>query len=158
MARHRFKGRKRWHLRLEKLKPAARIEIEAAAEKNAKEVAALARSWAPVSEDGPNKGALKRSIKAEGLSVGKAIRWRVVAGDEEAFYARWVEFGTAPGVRGQRAGHGGAKQAKSGRKSYRTHPGTKAQPYFFPAYRALRRRIRNRNARALGRAVKKVFK
>ena len=72
-------------------------------------------------------------------------------------YARFVEFGTRAGVRGQRtrfasdagffssdafpeAGFRGTPTART-RSVYRTHPGTKAQPFFFnSAHEVLDRR------------------
>lgn len=51
----------------------------------------------------------------------------VKAGDKKAFYAAMVEFGTL---------------------------NASPQPFFFPPYRALRRRIRGRITRALRKAVK----
>jgi HK97 gp10 family phage protein len=56
-------------------------------------------------------------------------RISVYAGDSRAYYARWVEFGTA---------------AQS------------AQPFFFPSFRALKKRMKSRNARAMNKAAKKV--
>lgn len=51
----------------------------------------------------------------------------VVAGNRKAFYAAMVEFGTV---------------------------NAPAQPYFFPPYRTLRKRIRARTSRAIRKAVK----
>lgn len=51
----------------------------------------------------------------------------VVAGSDRAFYAAFVEFGTV---------------------------NTPAQPYFFPPYRALRKRFVARTKRAVGKAVR----
>lgn len=141
--------RKRWAITLRKLKPAIRQEIETATERNAKDVADLARRFMPPDVT----GALRRSTKAEGYSDGPAIRWRVVSGDDEAFYARMVEFGTAPGVRGSTAVN--AKGRK--RTVQRNHPGTPARPYFFPAYRALRKRVKSRLSRGLSRAKKRAL-
>lgn len=53
----------------------------------------------------------------------------VYAGDEDAFYARFVEFGTIK---------------------------TPAQPFFFVAYRALRKRAISRIKRGQSKAAKKV--
>lgn len=145
----RTTSRKRWALTLRKLKPAIRQEIETATERNAKDVADLARRFMPADVS----GALRRSTKAEGYSDGPAIRWRVVSGDDEAFYARMVEFGTAPGVRGSEAVN--AKGRK--RTVQRNHPGTTARPYFFPAYRALRKRVKSRLSRGLSRAKKRAL-
>jgi HK97 gp10 family phage protein len=55
------------------------------------------------------------------------LQRKVVAGDKGAFYARWVEFGTSR---------------------------TPAQPFFFVAYRLLRKRMATRIKRAIGKAVR----
>lgn len=51
----------------------------------------------------------------------------IFAGNETAFYARWVEFGTVA---------------------------TRAQPYFFPAYRANKKAAKSRVRRAVNKAAK----
>lgn len=53
----------------------------------------------------------------------------VQAGGPDAIHGRWVEFGTQK---------------------------TRAQPFFFPSWRALRKRIKSRNSRASVKAAKKV--
>jgi HK97 gp10 family phage protein len=53
----------------------------------------------------------------------------VQAGGKKAPYARWVEFGTVK---------------------------MRAEPYFFPAYRALRKRMKSRATRASKKAAQKV--
>lgn len=144
--------RKGFLLKLRRLKPAVRQEIEVATERNAREVAAMAKRLAPFGKYAGG-GALKASTKAIGVKDGAAIKWRVVSGDETAFYARMVEFGTAPGKRGDQAVNASGRK----RKVARTHPGTKAQPYFFPAYRALRKRLKSRLSRAFTRAKRKAL-
>lgn len=49
--------------------------------------------------------------------------------NDDAFYARWVEFGT---------------------------PETRKEPHFFPAYRLLRRKLKSRITRAMTKAIKKA--
>jgi hypothetical protein len=151
MANNRFRGKKQSLFALKRLKPEIRLEIEKATEANAKEFAALARKWAPAREGGNQD--LKKSTKAVPMRDGAAIRWRVVSGDEVAFYARMVEFGTAPGKRGDRTTNASGRR----RKVLRTHPGTAAQPYFFPAYRALRSRLKRRLSRGLSRGKKRAL-
>lgn len=70
-------------------------------------------------------GTLKASIQVE--KGRHELSRKVVAGGGDAFYARFVEFG-----------HGHAKP----------------RPFFFPAYRALRKSIKNRLARACTKAAK----
>lgn len=54
----------------------------------------------------------------------------ITAGSEKAYYARWVEFGTAK---------------------------VRSQPFFFPAYRAHRRSVRARISRALRRGTRRAI-
>lgn len=153
MARARLRGKKRFALKMNRLKPEVRKEIEGAQAANARDMANLVRKWAPVG-DYAGGGALRDSTQAIGESDGAVIRWKVVSGNEEAFYARFVEFGTAPSTIGQRVTNASGRK----RKAKRTHPGNAPQPYFFPAYRALRKRMRGRLSRAFGRAKRKVFR
>lgn len=125
--------------KLEALVSVGRDEIRRAMETSADEIVALAKNLVPV-----DKGDLKDSI---GWTWGKAPKGAmtlgtvqtnevdseftitIYAGNSEAYYARWVEFGTQ-------------KMA--------------AQPYFYPSYRALRRRSKSRVTRAVTKAIKKV--
>ena len=73
------------------------------------------------------------------------LRIKIYAGSREAFYARFVEFGTAPHslARGADRDRGKLQDAGHG------HPGGTAQPFFFAAYKQFggkaefRKRIRN---------------
>jgi len=70
---------------------------------------------------------------------------------EGADYARFVEFGTAPGQRGRAQSIAARPGMFSGdgvqesefttttrtRRQYRGHPGTEAQPFYFPAIRTV---------------------
>lgn len=100
----------------------------------------------------PDPSERRELLGSEGLSV------EVFAGNNTAFYARWVEFGTAPSVAGQRmpSRNSDMKQAKGGRKAYRTHPGTPAQPFFYPTVRALKKRMKGRMVRNANKAAKAV--
>lgn len=88
---------------------------------------------------GRTRGAARESV----ISRDEDIRATVFAGDAEAFYARQVEFGTAPHEQG-------------GRFAGTQHPGTAPQPFFFPAYRAKRRRVRSRITRDIRKAAREV--
>lgn len=98
--------------------------INAANEKSAEDLAAMMVRLAP-----RDRGDLERSIRYYEVTgdAGAGVIWRVVAGDEKGFYARFVEFGT---------------------------PNTPAHPFFFAAYRAMRRLIRNRQLRAFRQGLK----
>lgn len=149
--------------KLRALPEAARIEIAAAMEAGAAEVVTLAKSLAPV-ESGdlqnsigwtwgePPKGSIVISRSRPVKNAGD-MRITIYAGDDKAFYARWVEFGTAA--------HSLAKSAdRSSRRRAnlpgRQHPGARAKPFFYPAYRATRKKLRSRVSRAVTKAAKKV--
>lgn len=81
------------------------------------------------------------------------VKATIYAGSKEAFYVRFVEFGTAP--------HSIATNASVKRNLRQDqgtlHPGARAKPFFYPSYRALRRRIRSRVTREVKKAVRKGF-
>jgi HK97 gp10 family phage protein len=126
--------------------------IRLALEESANEIVALAKSLVP--ED---SGALRDSI---GWTWGQPPKGSMVllktraslkldltltiyAGNDEAYYARWVEFATKSHVnRGLFAGS--------------QHPGTAAQPFFYPAYRANRKPAKAKIRRAVRKAVKTI--
>lgn len=75
----------------------------------------------------------------------------VYAGNDEAFYARWVEFGTAPHNLSK-----GADVSRSKRQSRGVqHPGSVAKPFFWPSYRLLKKKMRSTIKRKLAAAIKK---
>lgn len=113
----------------------ARKEIRAAMEKGANEIVAMAKGLVPV-----DNGDLRDSIGWTWGSAPKGsmtlaqagegdFRLTIYAGNDRAFYARWVEFGTEQNT---------------------------AQPFFYPSYRALRKRTKSRISRAYTKAAKKV--
>lgn len=128
--------------RLAAIGPAARVEIKKALEKSADEMASTARSFAPV-----DSGDLRRSISytfgnyapananVRGVISGgdvsrdKDLSVTVHAGDAKAYYASFVEFGVADAP---------------------------AQPYFFPAYRLTKKRVKGRISRAVNAAARKA--
>lgn len=83
----------------------------------------------------------------------RGLKITVYAGNAKAYYAAWVEFGTAPHnvalgggtVKGKKAASAGGGNA---------HPGSRAQPFFFPSYRALKKRIQSRIKRETRKAMR----
>jgi HK97 gp10 family phage protein len=133
---------------------AAREKISGAMERSAQEMVTLAKALAPF-EDGdlkksigwtwgnaPKGSMVLGKVRQAGRGAGNLVI-TVYAGGGDAFYARWVEFGTSPHLQG-------------GRFAGTQHPGTVAQPFFFPAYRTLRKRIRSRTSRALRSAARSI--
>lgn len=157
------KGLSKLQQKLAALPAAVKEEISKAMEQGAQEIVDFARRLVPVDEmtlyesigwtwGDPPEGALV--LAKSNRRQGDGLRITVYAGGGEAFYARWVEFGTAP----HNVARGGGTVA--GRRSLASggglgHPGARAQPFFFPAYRASRKRIRSRISRATNAAARK---
>lgn len=125
---------------INKIPPSVQDAVSGALEVNGKELVSEIRKNVPVDE-----ADLRNSVKykmggfrLQGLDKGFASKMHnqkltlgVKAGDRKnAPYARFVEFGTV-------------KMA--------------ARPYFWPTYRALRKRLKARVSRAVGKAVKNAF-
>lgn len=155
--------------KLRALPDAAQALIAKAMEEGAEEIVAMARHLVP-KDDGdlrdsigwcwgdPPKGAriIARSRKVKDQ---RDMRISIFAGNDKAFYARWVEFGTQA--------HSLAKGADISSKSLRKrklqrtgiqHPGSKAQPFFFFSFRANRKKVKSRISRAITKAAKQVAK
>lgn len=144
-----MKGLAQLNRKLRAIPQVVEAEIKAAMAKGADEVVALAKSLVPVDD-----GDLRDSIEwtwgdapSGALAIASAgdgnLRITIYAGDEKAFYARWVEFGTA-------------QHPQGGMFKGATHPGTTAQPFFYPSWRALRRRVKSRLTRAMNKAAKRI--
>ncbi|MHC3940223.1 hypothetical protein ACI0FR_01533 [Paenochrobactrum sp. BZR 201-1] len=117
----------------------AKNEIRKALETSADEIVGMAQRLVPV-----DKGDLRNSIgwtwgkapkgamtlgKVAEASLAGDLTITIYAGNSEAFYARWIEFGTQ-------------KMPK--------------QAYFFPSYRANRKRALSRVRRSITKAAKQV--
>jgi HK97 gp10 family phage protein len=129
-----------------------------AMEKGAEELVAMMKRLVPV-----DTGQLRDSI---GWTWGNAPNGATVFTESEPdsrglkitvyatdYIARWVEFGTKP--HNIATGGGtvlGKKAAAAGGGDM--HPGSRAQPFFFPAYRSLRKRIQSRIRREMKKAIK----
>lgn len=116
----RIEGLDRLKKRLARLPARMKAEVRASLEKSADELVAMQKRLVPVDD-----GDLRDSIRWEGGRHELSID--VKAGDNKAFYARFVEFGVL------------------------ARP---ASPFFFPAFRASRKRIKGRTARAVRKAVR----
>lgn len=130
----KIRNKDRLFAKLRALRPKTTFELAKAAAVSANEVAELAKRLVPIDD-----GVLRNSIVAK-PGEGMAPSARVEAGDGDAFYARWVEFGTAPHT------------MSNGTQ----HPGNKPQPFLFPAYRLLKRKLVRRFGSSIGKAVRAV--
>lgn len=112
------------------------VELRKALADAGDDMVAKAKQFVPV-----DQGDLRDSLKWEWTRATQADENRspaiVIQGggdteNDDAFYIRWVEFG--------RKGAGGMAP----------------RPFFFPAYRLMRRAMRSRMSRAMTRAIKKA--
>ncbi|MGP4691618.1 HK97-gp10 family putative phage morphogenesis protein [Agrobacterium cavarae] len=148
----KIQGLDRLNRKLDRLPQVAKQMIRQAMEAKANEIVATMKNLAPVDD-----GTLRDSI---GWTWGKApkgsltlaavqatgnndMTLTVYAGNKEAFYARWVEFGTA-------------RHENGGLFAGTIHPGTTAQPFFFVSWRANKRRTVRAVRKASRDAAKKV--
>lgn len=128
-----------------KAKAAAALALRVGAE----EIVTLQKHLAPVDD-----GDLQMSItytppgqmtppysQPGGRQIARESQFLITAGNTKVRYAHLVEYGTAPHI------NGGEFQGTF-------NPGAKAQPFFWPGYRALRKRVKGRVTRAINKAVK----
>lgn len=137
--------------KLKRLPELARQEIAKAMEQSAAEVVALMKSLVAV-----DSGELRDSIgwtwgdrpkysQAIGAvkSAGSGMVITIYAGNTRVRYAHLVEFGASPHING-------------GKFAGSQHPGAPAQPFFYPAWRATRKRAKGRVTRAINKSAKRA--
>lgn len=93
-----------------------------------------------------------RSGKNQGDQYA-TLRIKIYAGSKEAFYARWVEFGTAPHSLAETADISRNKRQGEGEM----HPGATARPFFFPGWKKMRPKFRARIRAAVRKAIKEAW-
>jgi hypothetical protein len=146
-----IRGLDKLNRKLKQLPAAAEKRIKEAMGQGADEIVALMKSLVAV-----DSGELRDSI---GWTWGDAPKYSqkiatvksadgkliitIYAGNSKVRYAHLVEFAT-------KAHENGGLYAGT------QHPGTKAQPFFFVSYRALRRRTKSRITRAINKSAKEV--
>lgn len=157
---------------LDRLKRKLTVTIPAAVEKatvdameqGAAEMVALMKSLAPkksghlANSIGWTWGDAPKGAMALGRMKGRGSKQArkfitIYAGGGDAYYARFIEFGTqshtikpknAPAL--HLYGDIFVEEVQ--------HPGSNAQPFFYPAYRALRKRVRGRITRQMKKAIR----
>lgn len=154
MARNRWQGLESLKRKLDRLRKNAGPAVEAGLLNAGAIVTAEQKRLAPV-DDGDLQESIRYDLARGAKSGNRAVR--IIGGDDKAFYARMVEFGTPP-----------HKIAPKNRKALQTgddafaagvdHPGAEAQPFFFPGYRATRRKARSIIGKAVRDSVKKAVK
>lgn len=149
----RITGRERLAFILKALPPSVREEIRKAIAAEAENTAAMMRSLAPF-----HSGKLRDSIvvtegnrplppgapkPTRGSIHDSGLAAIITVGNKEVYYARWVEFGTAP--------HTNAGEFKGS-----LNPGSPAEPFFLPAIRSTRRKAQTHINKAAREGIKKV--
>lgn len=89
-------------------------------------------TWGP-----PPKGSVSFTQR-----VSSNLAITIFAGNAKAFYARWVEFGT---------------KGTTGSDKKRAHRATRAQPFFYPTFRANRKVFQRQVRKALHDAIKRAI-
>lgn len=149
MARVYLKGLPELKRKLIALKEQTAEDIKPALAAAAQDIVDLMKRQVPV-----ETGALRDSI---GWTFGDRPKYSQVvsqsqvgdlvvtifAGNTNVRYAHLVEFGTAPHTVG-------------GLYAGAHHPGSKAKPFFYPSYRAMKKDVRRRINKAIREAVQKV--
>lgn len=97
-----------------------------------------------------------RSQTGQALSDA-GLLFSVYVGNDEVFWPRWVEFGTAPHSLAKGADRTSkAKDKKRLQATGPQHPGARAQPFFYPTVRAWKKPLKSRVRRAATKAAKAV--
>lgn len=125
-----FTNRDRLRRRMKGIPVGVRKALKAQNAINAADLVAVQKTFAAASFSDPT-GQLQATIKHQDVSDSTRISQRVTAGGSGTPYAAWVEFGTS----------------KNG-----------ARPFFWPAYRLMKRRMKARMSRAAKKAVQEAIK
>lgn len=144
-------GLDRLKRKLQQFPEIVKAEIRLAMEQGADEIVAMMKSLVAV-----DSGELRDSIGwtwgdrpkySQSIGAVKTADGNMVitifAGNTRVRYAHLVEFGTSPHI------NGGLYEGSQ-------HPGTRAQPFFFVSFRALRKRAKGRVTRAINKAAKRI--
>ncbi|MEQ1956012.1 HK97 gp10 family phage protein [Mesorhizobium sp. CN2-181] len=145
--------------KLDRLPQAARSLIRKAMEEQAEVVVSMMKSLVAV-DDGdlrdsigwtwgkaPKGAVIVASVKA---SLGGDMTITIYAGNDDAYYARWIEFGTQAHSLARNASVARGKKQDRGQR----HEGTDAQPFFYVSWRANKRGA----IRAIRSATRKAAK
>ncbi len=146
-------NRARLERKLQRMPAAVKAQIKLAMEAQADDIVRMMKSLAPQGKTGAlrasigwtwgaaPKGSMTIASVRSGLGTGLTLT--IYAGNRDAYYARWVEFGVAAHENG-------------GMFAGTQNPGTRAQPFFYVSWRANKKRSIRAIRAATRKAVKKV--
>lgn len=136
--------------KFKKIRTKAKAAAAAAVVQGAEEIVRLQKQLAPV-DDGdlqmsitytPPGGTTPPYSQPGGQQIAREGQALITAGNTKVRYAHLVEYGTKSGW------------VNRGEYDGTIHPPLKPQPFFWPAWRALRRRSKSRITRAISKAIK----
>ncbi len=138
--------------KLKRLPAVAKAEIKSGMEVAANEIVAMMKSLVAVDEGKLRdsigwtwgkapKGSLAVAVLKSGMAADLTLT--IFAGNAEAYWARWVEFGTKP-------------HDNAGKFAGTKNPGTKARPFFYVSWRANQRAAKSHIRKSVRKSVKKV--
>lgn len=148
----KVRNKDRLFARLKRTAPALGLEVGAESLKAANEMAALARSFVAV-DQGDTRDSITVTPGGQmtplyshpgGSKVVPEHAAMVTAGNSKARTPHLLEYGARAHI-------------NAGRFAGTVNPGSPAQPFFWPAYRMIRRPMRSRTGRAIRRAIKKAM-
>jgi len=149
VAKTRFQGRDRLKRKLQALPELVVLAVRQGLAEAAREVTEMQQRLVAVA-DGDLRDSIQwrygdaaRTKYAQGSRAKGRLAVRVTAGNSRVRYAHLVEFGAAPHTAG--GIFAGAR-----------HPGAPAQPFFYPAYRASKRKAVSRIRRSMKLAAKRA--
>lgn len=137
--------------RLNGMPAIAKARIRQAMEKGAEEIVAMMKRLVAV-DDGDLRDSIgwtwgrapRGSISVGSVNMlGGELTITIYAGNATAYYARFVEFGTASHTAG-------------GEFAGATIPAISASPYFYVSFRANRKRVKSRIVRAINKAAREA--
>lgn len=158
----KIENRERFNRRIAAIAPEIRKELRDALAKAAEETASTARRLAPVGRTGRLRASIvwrygdeETGKHAQGVKGGHSLSVSITAGNERVRYAHLVEFGAVsheiePRKRGE-------KLSINGRLVSRVrHPGSPAQPFFYPAFRLMKKKAKSTISRSMSKAIKRA--
>ncbi|MBC8719305.1 HK97-gp10 family putative phage morphogenesis protein [Ochrobactrum sp. Marseille-Q0166] len=152
--------------KFKRLPKIARDMVRGAMEQGADDIVDMMKRLAPV-DDGKlrdsigwrwGKKAPRGSDAIATMETGLAADWTITiyAGNKEAFYARWVEFGTQASMSVAPRVDRRYKSGKVMTQGKAAHAATPAQPFFYVTWRAKDKETKRRIRRAITKAAKTV--
>lgn len=145
----KIKGRAKLMQKLKRIPIEVKKDVREALVSGADEMVDLAKRFVSVDQGDLRDsiewrfGDAERAAHAQGIGDSHELGVVIYAGNSGVRYPHLVEFGTTPHV-------------NKGKFGGTFHPGTSASPFFYPAFRLIKRKARGRATRAMNKAIKRI--